>query len=100
MPVISLKAHFDGQKIQLDEPFDLPRDASLLVTILSPTLLDQERQEWFALSTARLAAAYGDAEPDYSDAVLTERRAKATTGTKKKRTKSALRRRDAKRVKP
>ncbi|HLQ46057.1 MAG TPA: hypothetical protein VK137_15055 [Planctomycetaceae bacterium] len=99
MPAISLKAHFDGQYIQLDEPFELPRDASLLVTVLSPSPLEQERQAWFALSTARLAAAYGDAEPDYSDAVLTERRAKAATGTTK-RTKSAPRRRNARRVKP
>jgi len=99
MPAISLKAHFDGQYIQLDEPFELPRDASLLVTVLSPSPLEQERQAWFALSTARVAAAYGDAEPDYSDAVLTERRAKAATGTTK-RTKSAPRRRNARRVKP
>ena len=67
MPAISLKANFDGQHIQLDEPFELPRDASLLVTVLSPVSLEQERQAWFDLSTARLAAAYGDDEPDYSD---------------------------------
>lgn len=67
MPAISLKAHFDGQHIQLDEPFELPRDASLLVTILSPASLEQERQAWFAMAADRLAAAYGDDEPDYSD---------------------------------
>ena len=34
MPTIQLKAHFDGQAIQLDEQFDLPCDAQLLVTVL------------------------------------------------------------------
>lgn len=67
MPAISLKAHFDGQRIQLDEPFELPRDASLLVTILSPTNAVQERHAWLGLSATGLAAAYGDNEPDYSD---------------------------------
>ena len=37
---ISLKAHFDGQNIKLDEPAELPRDARLLVTILSPVPVD------------------------------------------------------------
>ena len=36
MPTISLKAHFDGQTILLDEPAELPFDAQLLVTVLSP----------------------------------------------------------------
>ena len=99
MPAISLKAHFDGQHIRLDEPFELPRDASLLVTVLSPSTSEGERQAWFALSTTGLSAAYGDAEPDYSDVLVTERRAKVKTGAKK-RTKSAPRRRDARRVKP
>ena len=34
MPSMSLKAHFDGERIQLDETFDLPRDTPLLVTVL------------------------------------------------------------------
>ena len=34
MPTIRLKAHFDGQAIQLDEQFELPHDAQLLVTVL------------------------------------------------------------------
>ena len=67
MPAISLKAHFDGQKIQLDEPFEIPPDAQLLVTVLKPPLAEEERQTWLALSARSLAAAYGDNEPDYSD---------------------------------
>ena len=43
MPAVSLNAHFDGQHIQLDEPFELPRNAQLLVTVLKPSLLDEQR---------------------------------------------------------
>lgn len=42
MPTIRLKAHFDGQAIQLDEQFDLPRDAQLLVTVLPSAELEGE----------------------------------------------------------
>ena len=66
MPVISLKAHFDGKLIQLDEPYELPRDAQLIVTVLSPAAVDDERAGWAALSTRGLANAYGNDEPDYS----------------------------------
>ena len=67
MPAVSLKAHFDGQHIQLDEPFELPRDAQLLVTVLKPSLPDEQREAWLGLSARGLAAAFGDNEPDYSD---------------------------------
>ena len=99
MPAISLKAHFDGQQIRLDEPFELPRDATLLVTVLSPSPSVRERQEWLALSVAGLSAAYGDDEPDYSDVRLTERKSKVAT-TVKKRAKSTPRRHGVKKVKP
>ena len=66
MPVISLKAHFDGKTIQLDEPYELPRDVQLIVTVLSPSPLDTERAGWAALSARGLAYAYGDNEPEYS----------------------------------
>ena len=67
MPAVSLKAHFDGQHIQLDEPFELSRDSRLLVTVLKPSLSDDPRAAWLALSAQGLANAYGDNEPDYSD---------------------------------
>ncbi len=35
MSTINLKAHFDGERIQLDEPFDLLPNAPLVVTVLS-----------------------------------------------------------------
>jgi hypothetical protein len=66
MPTVSLKAHYDGKAIRLDEPFELPEGAQLLVTVLEPVPDDQERSEWFDLSARGLARAYGDSEPEYS----------------------------------
>lgn len=66
MPALSLKAHYDGKTIHLDEPFDLPEGARLIVTVLEPAALDQERAGWFDLSARGLARAYGDTEPEYS----------------------------------
>jgi hypothetical protein len=65
MKTITLTAHFDGENIQLDEPFALPADARLLVTILPESLPDADRMAWYALSKAGLARAYSDDEPDY-----------------------------------
>jgi hypothetical protein len=46
----------------------LPADAQLLVTILTPGSLDDERAAWAAFSAEGLARAYGDSEPEYSAA--------------------------------
>ena len=73
MNLVVLKAHYDGEKICLDEPFDLKPDARLLVTIVPGTSADDERTAWLAASQSWLARAYGDDEPNYSDAVLRER---------------------------
>ena len=67
MATLTLKAHFDGQQIRLDEPFDLPKDAELLVTILpADVALDDERRSWYELSQQSLARCYGGDEPEYS----------------------------------
>ena len=34
MPKVTLQAHYDGEKVVLDEPVDLPADIRLLVTVL------------------------------------------------------------------
>ncbi len=65
MPTISLKAHYDGKTIRLDEPFDLPPNTRLMVTVLPP-MTDTDREDWSSLSVANLARAYGDDEPEYS----------------------------------
>jgi hypothetical protein len=66
MPFISSKAHYDDQAIHLDEPFDLPEGAQLIVTVLEEPAAKNERAGWLDLSARGLARAYGDSEPEYS----------------------------------
>lgn len=68
MPSISLKAHFDGRAIQLDEPYSLPPNTRLLVTLLDP--LDETSAGWVELARTGLAMAYSDQEPEYGPADL------------------------------
>ena len=65
MKTVTLSAHFDGEHIQLDEPFQLSAQARLLVMVLPEFPTDSERQDWYALSKAGLARAYSDDEPYY-----------------------------------
>jgi hypothetical protein len=57
MPTAVLKAHYDGEHIVLDEPFELPTNVAL----------DEEGSEWAALGAQGLVRAYGDDEPEYTD---------------------------------
>lgn len=72
MPPVTLKAHFDGEHIVLDEPFDLPRNAQLAITLLTPEseLQEGERKSWAQVGAEGLARAYGSSEPEYSAADL------------------------------
>ena len=65
MPAVTLKAHFNGKQIVLDEPFDLPPDSPLMVTVMSK---EDEDAQWHSLAAGGLARAYGENEPDYSAA--------------------------------
>lgn len=69
MSPVVLKAHFDGREIKLDEPYDLPVNAKLMVTVL-PTQLNDDM--WRELSKNGLARAYGDNEPDYPLSLVAE----------------------------
>jgi hypothetical protein len=70
MPSVSLKAHYDGTAIRLDEPFELPEGAQLLVTVLETDELERERAAWVDLGRRALAGAYGDSEPEYTSGDL------------------------------
>ena len=72
MTAVTLKAHYDGKNICLDEPYELPVNARLFVTIVGDESAADERAAWLAASQAWLARAYGEDEPDYSDAILRE----------------------------
>ena len=63
MQMISLSAHFDGQSIQLDEPYKLQPNTKLIVTILPEQ--PEERLAWLSLSMHQLNNAYSE-DDDYS----------------------------------
>jgi hypothetical protein len=65
MKTVTLSGHVAGQSILLDEPFELPVGAKLLITILPDDASDVERKDWYALAKAGLARAYSDDEPEY-----------------------------------
>jgi hypothetical protein len=65
METVTLRAHFDGERILLDEPFELEPDAKLIITVL-PKSGGEEREDWARLALESLERAYGDDEPEYS----------------------------------
>jgi len=74
MNALTLRAHFDGKHICLDEPCDLPLDTELLITVVpqSESALQAEREEWRRLSLSNLARGYGPNEPEYEESMLKE----------------------------
>lgn len=70
MEIVTLQAHFDGQQILLDEPYQLRPNTKLIISVISEP--DAERQDWKALALANLARAYGEDEPEYSLDLITE----------------------------
>ncbi len=65
MEPVTLRAHFGGKRIVLDEPFKLEPNTELIVTVASRAS-DEEREAWTRLALASVARAYGDDEPEYS----------------------------------
>ncbi len=63
MSTVSIPAHFDGERILLDEPVELEPDTKLIVTILPKH--DAEREFWLRLSGQRLENGYGEDEEEY-----------------------------------
>ncbi|HEY0511847.1 MAG TPA: hypothetical protein VGH73_08085 [Thermoanaerobaculia bacterium] len=64
MKRVALRAHFDGEQIRLDEPFDLEPDTPLTV-VVGGAEADSDLNDWPLLSSRGLATAYGDREPEY-----------------------------------
>lgn len=64
MQIVNLQAHFDGERILLDEPYDLEPNTKLVVSVIE--VQDAEREDWIRLSLANLERAYGEDEPEYS----------------------------------
>jgi hypothetical protein len=69
---VTLRAHFDGQYIRLDEPFDLEPDTALIVTVLSDEPDIDEAGGWALLARQGLAAAYSADEVEYPTSAIKE----------------------------
>ena len=70
MKKVTLRAHFDGQQIRLDEPFELEPGTRLTVVVTPEE--DAERRDWVLLSDRGLEAAFGENEPEYSLDLIAE----------------------------
>ena len=62
MPTIALQAHFDGERIVLDEKFDLPINTALMVTVLpQPAQVETHSgEEWLPAVAANGAFTFLD----------------------------------------
>jgi hypothetical protein len=67
MTTVALTAHFDGEKVQFDEPCQIEANARLMVVVMPP---NDEHHAWSRFSAGQLAKAYGSSEPEYSVADL------------------------------
>lgn len=65
MPPKTVRAHFDGEHILLDEPCMLEPETPLLVIILPQQHEESEQADWYRLSQQTFANAYGIDEPEY-----------------------------------
>lgn len=64
MHIVNLQAHFDGEQILLDEPYELEPNAKLVVSVIETH--NGEVEDWTRFSLANLERAYGEDEPEYS----------------------------------
>ena len=61
---VTLKAHYDGERILLDESFEIPPNSPLMVTVL-PATESAVGDDWILVARKALSGAYGTAEPEY-----------------------------------
>jgi hypothetical protein len=54
METVTLRAHFEGEQIVLDEPFKLEPNTELIVIVV-PRASAEEREDWTRLALASLA---------------------------------------------
>ena len=64
MQIVTLRAHFDGKQILLDEPYELAPNTTLLVSVIQ--MQDERRADETRFALANLERAYGENEPEYS----------------------------------
>jgi len=66
MPTVTLQAHYDGKRIVLDEPYDLPANAPLMVTVLPSDVGSEENWLRAAASSSAFAFLADPAEDIYT----------------------------------
>ena len=71
MNAITLRAHFDGEQIVLDEPLKLAPNTKLIVTVLPARRREfekdeDERETWLQMSMKGLVSAYSEHEIEYA----------------------------------
>ncbi len=72
MDTVVLHAHFDGERIQLNEPYNIEQNTKILVTILPNESCDTEQKDWIKLALSGLENAYSKNEPEYSFDMIKE----------------------------
>ena len=72
MRAVNIKAHYDGERILLDEPFEIPPNSPLLVTVL-PATQEVVGEDWIVAAENALSRAYGQDEPEYTTADVRHR---------------------------
>ena len=65
MKALSLRAHFDGEQIRLDDPFPIEPDSPLIVTVWQKERVDDEEEALALLAGSALVGASVE-EPEYS----------------------------------
>jgi len=63
----------DPTHLELSRPLAVCRGKRVVVTVAEPAERDMERWEWIETGTTGLQAAYDDAEPEYTPAMVRER---------------------------
>jgi len=63
---ITLRAHFDGKQILLDEPYKVEPNTRLIVTVLPNPVASNEHEAWLHLSRRGLENAYVEDEAEYT----------------------------------
>ncbi len=62
----------DATHLELASPISGPPGRKVIVSLAEPDVRDAEDAAWRTVSSRGLAAAYGDAEPEYPPAMLRE----------------------------
>jgi len=58
MPTVTLQAHYDGRRIVLDEPYDMPANTPLMVTVLPASSDADSEDAWLRAASSSGAFAF------------------------------------------